>query len=123
MNPSVLSPLRLASSRPAPSDVRAPVLDAAPRLWPTDKVRAVLLEASVSQCFAGRRILEPVVRALVARGYFCFGDLLTLTREQIFAGTPEVFRVRLAFIRELEALGFVFSSEPRPVRRWRRRIA
>jgi hypothetical protein len=95
-------------------------LNSAPRLWPTDKVEPLILEASISQAFAGRRLLEPVRRQLALRGYWSFGYLVGLTREEIFKGSPRVFKVRQAFVAELQALGFVFSTTPLPVKPWRR---
>jgi|SRR5262249_37487524 len=100
--------------------VQEPTLDTKSRLWPTCRVEPVLLEASISQAFASSRILEPVRRQLAVRGLFSFGYLVGMSRDEIFKGTPSVFKVRQAFIAELEALGFVFSRTPLPVRPWRR---
>jgi len=100
--------------------VQEPTLGTKSRLWPTCRVRPVLLEASISQAFASSRILEPVRRQLAARRLFSFGSLVGMTRDEIFEGTPSVFKVRQAFVAELEALGFVFSRTPLPVRPWRR---
>ena len=82
-----------------------------------------MLEASLCQCFGGRRLLEPVIGALVENARLCFGDLVGLTREELFDGAPRVFKIRSAFIRELEARGFAFSAAERPGPYWRRRAA
>jgi hypothetical protein len=113
--------LRLVSSQPRSEEALWRAGSGfAQRLWPTHGVEAVILEASISQAFASSRILEPVRRQLALRGLFSFGYLVGLTRQEIFQGTPKVLKVRQAFVVELEELGFIFSSVPLPVRRWRR---
>jgi hypothetical protein len=116
-------PLRLASSETQPTKeacAQAGEVAGRQRLWPSNKVGSILLEAQISQAFAASRIIDPVARQLRLRGLVSFGDLVGLTRAEIFKDTPKVLRVRAAFVKELENLGFVFSAVPRQVEAWRR---